>query len=251
MRRWTLAMVVLVGIGGASARAQAASVDCSNEYGECTVSNDDGDFASCGCGDTSGTGGTGGNDWDGLTEDELLEICLAELRFCGAGGSDTEGTSATTIDPSATDSDPSATDTSTTSDSDPSASASDTSTATDTDPSASDTSTASDSDPSASASDTSSATDTASDTGGSDDTGGESDEAGSEDEASASAEDASASAEDASATDPGDGESSGGGQADDDDDDKGGCSVDPSGRDRAGLLGLGVLGLAGLRRRRR
>lgn len=71
--------------------ASAASVECSDDGGTCSVRNgDSGDSVTCGCfgsdGEVEGsTGGTGGHDWDGLDEAALLEICHEELAFCQAG----------------------------------------------------------------------------------------------------------------------------------------------------------------------
>jgi MYXO-CTERM domain-containing protein len=71
--------------------AAAIEVMCSNALGECTVSNDGFDEIECTC-DGGGFGGTGGDQYGGLDEAALLEICLDQLMFCdGQGGTD-EGT---------------------------------------------------------------------------------------------------------------------------------------------------------------
>ncbi len=67
------------------ATARAANVECSNAFGSCTVSNDGSDSISCTCDGGGGDGGTGGNDWAGLSEAELMEICEAELAYCYEG----------------------------------------------------------------------------------------------------------------------------------------------------------------------
>jgi MYXO-CTERM domain-containing protein len=69
--------------------AMAIEVMCSNEFGECTVSNDGFDEIECTCADGGGLGGTGGDQYFGLTDAELLEICLDQLVLCdGQGGTD-------------------------------------------------------------------------------------------------------------------------------------------------------------------
>jgi len=97
--------VLFFGLGllSLSAPARAGEVMCEDENGKCTVGNDP-DSVSCACGDEAGGGGTGGDEWEGLTDEELMKICLAELEFCGFGESDTgEGTSTTGVDPDGDD----------------------------------------------------------------------------------------------------------------------------------------------------
>jgi MYXO-CTERM domain-containing protein len=64
--------------------AHAGEVECESEYGACSVSNEGQDFVGCGCANESGTGGTGGNEWEDFDDEELMAICEAELAFCGA-----------------------------------------------------------------------------------------------------------------------------------------------------------------------
>jgi MYXO-CTERM domain-containing protein len=64
------------------APAQAAEVMCSNDFGSCTVSNDGQSFISCSCVDNSGDEGSGGDEFAGLSEEELNVICLEHLAFC-------------------------------------------------------------------------------------------------------------------------------------------------------------------------
>ena len=83
--------------------AWAIEVECSNEFGSCTVSNDPVDFMTCSCDDTAGTGGTGASEWAGLTEEELMAICVQELDLCAplsTTGSTSAGT--TTVAPTTT-----------------------------------------------------------------------------------------------------------------------------------------------------
>jgi MYXO-CTERM domain-containing protein len=61
--------------------AMATEVMCSNAFGECTVSNDGFDSIECIC-DGDGFGGTGGDEYIGLSEDELMQVCLDQLVFC-------------------------------------------------------------------------------------------------------------------------------------------------------------------------
>jgi MYXO-CTERM domain-containing protein len=74
--------------------AHAILVQCADETGDCEVSNNDFDYISCTCVDDSAFGGTGGMDWVGMTEDELMQVCLDQLASCSWGdtaemGSDT------------------------------------------------------------------------------------------------------------------------------------------------------------------
>ncbi|MBX7081096.1 MAG: hypothetical protein K1X88_17985 [Nannocystaceae bacterium] len=94
---WSLAtMVALLGF---ARPAHAIEVACRTMDGSCTVSNDPFDSISCSCNDTGGDESSGGDMWADLTEDELMEICLAEVAFCGAGGSGSTsvGTSVGTV----------------------------------------------------------------------------------------------------------------------------------------------------------
>ncbi len=79
--------------------AAAATAMCSSELGSCEVSNDNGDFVFCECEGGDQLGGTGGSEWDGLSENELHEICLNELASCDIGetttGGETEGQTTT------------------------------------------------------------------------------------------------------------------------------------------------------------
>lgn len=78
--------------------AKAAQVMCSNEYGSCEVQNSP-SFITCSCVDESSTGGTGGNDYEGMTEEELMAVCEAELSWCQpqdtSSTGDTEGMTST------------------------------------------------------------------------------------------------------------------------------------------------------------
>jgi MYXO-CTERM domain-containing protein len=65
-------------------RAAAASASCDSTEGSCDVSNDGSDSISCLCADGSGGGGEGGNEWAGLSSEELEAVCEEELAvFCG------------------------------------------------------------------------------------------------------------------------------------------------------------------------
>ena len=82
--------------------AWAITVECSNEDGSCSVSNDGGvDFESCECVGGAGTGGTGGSNYSGLNAAELDAICQDLLEFCTAFdtelGTDTAMTSVGTV----------------------------------------------------------------------------------------------------------------------------------------------------------
>lgn len=70
--------------------AHAGEVECHDDYGSCSVGNEGQDWVGCGCADEGGTGGTGGNDWEDFSDEELMEICMAELAFCGGDDSDPE-----------------------------------------------------------------------------------------------------------------------------------------------------------------
>ncbi len=91
----------------------AASVQCSNEHGTCTVSDEGPDWASCDCEYGSGEG-TGGNTWDDLSDAELEVICEDFLLSCGESssttGDPTGETEGSTTDPTAGDTEWSTTD---------------------------------------------------------------------------------------------------------------------------------------------
>lgn len=84
--------------GLAPSEAKAIEVMCSNEYGQCEV-QDNPSWISCSCNNESSTGGTGGDEYQGLSEEELMAVCAAELAYCepdldtGLDGNDTFGTS--------------------------------------------------------------------------------------------------------------------------------------------------------------
>ncbi len=78
---WVACVVAFV--LGLAQPAAADSAACMEENGACEVSNDMGDWVECECADGGGFGGSGGNEYDGLTEDELLEICYMFLEDCG------------------------------------------------------------------------------------------------------------------------------------------------------------------------
>ena len=89
--------LVLLGLALVPSTALAVEVECSNEDGSCTVSNDGGtDSVECDC-DGVSSGTTGGNEWAGLDEDEMDEVCLGELELCGGFGSTGFGTSDTGV----------------------------------------------------------------------------------------------------------------------------------------------------------
>jgi MYXO-CTERM domain-containing protein len=94
--------VLTVGLLLAAPRtAQAAEVMCSNAFGECTVSNDGQSFISCSCEEGGSDGGSGGDEFNGLSEEELQAICIEQLAWCepqGDGDGDAE-TGTTTGDP--------------------------------------------------------------------------------------------------------------------------------------------------------
>ena len=84
--------LVLLGLALVPSTALAVEVECSNEDGTCTVSNDGGtDSVNCDC-DGVSSGTTGGNVWAGLDEDEMNEVCLGELELCGGFGTTFGGT---------------------------------------------------------------------------------------------------------------------------------------------------------------
>lgn len=220
MRNLVLSALVFAAVGGVSAPAMAIDVVCGSDEGSCSVSNDPVDFVSCACGDSGGTGGTGADEWSDLGEDELFDICLAELELCGPDpGTTTVGTSFGT-DTEGTDTGDTGTDDSTT------------------DVSSSDTGTGE----GGTAETASGTTDPGTSSDGSED--GSSSGGGSE---SATAGDATESASASAGDDTSSGSASAGG----DGEDTGGCGCSAGSGDRSGLLGFAMVVLAGLRVRRR
>ncbi|MFV8751510.1 MYXO-CTERM sorting domain-containing protein [Nannocystaceae bacterium ST9] len=69
--------------------AHALLVQCADENGECEITNDGFDSIECTCANDSAFGGTGGDDWANLSEEELMDACLSELAFCAFGESET------------------------------------------------------------------------------------------------------------------------------------------------------------------
>ena len=94
--RTTLGLALALTAWLVPATARAVTVDCSNPFGSCEVSNDGADEVFCDC-DNGGTGSTGGMDWSGLSEEELLVVCFDQLEFCGPIGETEFGTSTTTF----------------------------------------------------------------------------------------------------------------------------------------------------------
>lgn len=70
-------------------------VTCTTDLGSCTVNNDGFDSVSCSCDGGAGDGGTGGgNAWAGLSEEELMDVCLEQVdSFCDFEETQGEGTS--------------------------------------------------------------------------------------------------------------------------------------------------------------
>jgi MYXO-CTERM domain-containing protein len=99
---------------------------CENKLGGCSIElDDDATFVSCGCTDGGGGFFPGDPDWAGLGEDELLEVCFMQIDatcdFVDPSDSDSESEVSTDSD-SESDSDAEVTtdsDSSTESDSDP------------------------------------------------------------------------------------------------------------------------------------
>lgn len=93
----TLWLSILVMLFVVPSTANASVVQCANESDSCEVSNEDGDWVSCGCiGE-----GTGGEEWTGLGADELMEVCLMYLSHCNGEGTGDDGVDgeSTTEDP--------------------------------------------------------------------------------------------------------------------------------------------------------
>jgi len=60
-------------------------VSCETELGACNVDNEP-DSVGCECANGSGGFGGGGNDWDGLSDDQLYDVCLQQIQeFCDPG----------------------------------------------------------------------------------------------------------------------------------------------------------------------
>ena len=77
---------LLLATVGFAREGHAASSDCMSKLGSCQISNDDDtDMLSCECaGDGAGGGLVGGDQWAGLSEEELTAACAVELElFCG------------------------------------------------------------------------------------------------------------------------------------------------------------------------
>ncbi|MEZ4428577.1 MAG: MYXO-CTERM sorting domain-containing protein [Nannocystaceae bacterium] len=172
--------------------ARAIVVECANDHGSCTVSNDPFDEISCTCGDEAGTVTTGVDSWNGYTEEQLQEACegwvddVCQPPFESDGtdptftsgndtsnavtGDDTGGTEGTesegTTDATATESDSDATSGTSGGTDDPSTSGDETTSPPET--------TANDSSGSGSGSDSGSSSDSDSDSGTASETGGES-----------------------------------------------------------------------------
>jgi MYXO-CTERM domain-containing protein len=266
MRGWIAgaSAIVMLTLLSVPSTARAAEVMCSNEAGECTISNDGGvDSSSCTCEDGGGDETGGGSEWADLSEDELLEICYDHLSVCGAGTT-SEGTTVGTSVGTATDptcgedvgdvdageadvdeggsmddgvtsvGTSASTDASTTAGTDPTGcddTSAETGTETGHDTGATDGGTVGD--------DGSSGAGDAGTTGGD---GGSSSGAGDDNASNVDAGDAS---------DSDDAESSEGDAGAGDDDDAKGCGCDVDGSDRNGWLGLAALGLVAVRKRRR
>ena len=86
-----LGVAVLAAVWAIATPAHAITVMCSNPLGECEVSNDNFDSVSCDCGMLGGDVTGGGDEWETLSEAELLEICEAELEVCGEFDPSTSG----------------------------------------------------------------------------------------------------------------------------------------------------------------
>lgn len=219
---------------------------CENKLGGCSIEFDDGNdaFVSCGCTDGGGGFFPGDPDWAGLSEDELMEVCFQQIDdTCDF------------VDPSESES-----DSEVTTDSD-SESESDAEVTTD-----SESDTNSESDP----------TDATAESGSSDETGGSGETTGGETAETTSAEEessggasesASASATEsatesdsasatmtdpsASATDTAGEESSSGGDGGAAGESPSGCSCNAANDEPPLGLALGLVGLVGMRIRRR
>jgi MYXO-CTERM domain-containing protein len=76
-------------------------ISCETREGMCTVDNDGGDSVFCTCDGQPDSGTTGGNDWAGLDDDQLYEVCLDMVEdFCAPEpGTGTDPTGMDTGDP--------------------------------------------------------------------------------------------------------------------------------------------------------
>jgi MYXO-CTERM domain-containing protein len=235
MLRYALVLpLVLVGLALVPSTALAVEVECSNEDGTCTVSNDGSDSVDCECDMGGSSGTTGGNDWSGLDEDEMEMVCGEQLELCG-GGDTTFGTADTgSFTDSATTSPPTTSVGTVT-----------------TDPSdTTDSATTDGPDTTGSSSDSESESDTT--TGGPDltTTGGEPDTTGGPVDTTGSPDSMSASA---SATVPNDDDETGDTEdtaPDETTTEPSGCGCTTTGRGSGWAFALGFVGLLGLRRRR-
>ncbi|MCA9704226.1 MAG: hypothetical protein KDK70_00055 [Myxococcales bacterium] len=82
-------------------------VECSSGLGECTIDNDPEDLLDCTCTDGTVISSNGGNAWAGLSENELLMECEAQLQDgcyeeAGSSSGGETGTTGTTGDPEPT-----------------------------------------------------------------------------------------------------------------------------------------------------
>ncbi len=214
-------------------------VPCETDLGACTVDNEP-DQVFCECADGSEPGGFGGSEWDGLDDDALYDVCLEQVEYwCTPSETTGEETSTSTTDPTIGPTDTTDPTDPTDSTTDPTGSTTDptaTGTTGDTDPGTTgdtDPGTTGDTDPGTTG-DTDPGTTGATMTGNDDDSMTGATMTG---QVSATAGEEESSSEGTAGAD-------GGG-------DGSGCSCDVDGRDRSGLLGLGLLGLLGLRSRRR
>ncbi len=92
VRKSLLPLSTLALVLGVSRPALAIEVMCQGPFGTCSVSNDGFDEVDCTC-EGSGFGSTGGNEYAGLTEEELMAACLDFLADCeefGEEGFETE-----------------------------------------------------------------------------------------------------------------------------------------------------------------
>ncbi len=97
LRNAVLVAAALGFVAGVPLTAHAIEVECELKDGStCTVSNDPVDSSSCMCADESGTGSTGDQEWADFDEEQLMEVCQAEVAFCedddSGGSTDTEPT---------------------------------------------------------------------------------------------------------------------------------------------------------------
>jgi MYXO-CTERM domain-containing protein len=85
-------------------------VECSSKLGACMIDNDPADVLECTCADGQRISGGGGNEWAGLSNDELFTECEEQLyQGCAAGadsGTDTGDTTTTDSGSSSGDSGP-------------------------------------------------------------------------------------------------------------------------------------------------